>query len=71
MKVITKANSLRSKLYKVGIVYNNNKTIFINKSIWSRIIINDVVKLRFYIFGKDETYDKVKSELVEDKTELS
>lgn len=71
IKVVTKANTIKSRIYKIGIMYQNNKSIFINKSLWESMVIKDILKMRFYIFGKYETYDNIKSEIITNEIELA
>lgn len=71
IKFVTKANSIKSTIYKIGVVYKNNKTLFFNKSLWKSGVINDILKIRFYLFGYHETYEKINEEMVENITELS
>jgi len=62
---------MKSVIYKVGIIYDNNKSLFISKSLWHSAVIKDISKLRFYIFGIDESYEKIKSDTVENEIILS
>jgi len=71
IKLTTKANSFKSTIYKIGIVYDNNKNMFFGKSLWESSVINDIIKIRFYLFGFQESYEKLKGEMVENRIEMS
>ncbi len=69
-KIITYSNTFKSSLYKIGIVYQENKTIFIGKSHFKSSIINDVKKMRYYIFGKYESYEDIEKKLIRSDLEM-
>jgi len=70
IKIITKANSMKSTIYKIGVVYNNNKNLFFGKTLFESSVINDILTIRFYLFGFQESYEKIKGEMVENRIEL-
>jgi hypothetical protein len=57
-------------LYKIGIVYQGNKTIFVGKSHFKSSIINIVKKMRYYVYGKYESYEDVEKKLIQSDYEM-
>ena len=70
IKIITHANTFKSSLYKIGIVYEGHKTFFIGKSHLENGIINDVKKMRFYVYGKYESFEDIQRKLVKSNIEM-
>lgn len=63
IRIGTVTTTTNSSLYKVGIRYNNNRTVYILKSLFKYFIIKDVIRLRSYLFDKHYSYHEIMDEI--------
>ena len=56
-------NGQKSKVYKIGIRFNQTETVLIFKTLFQSYIIKDIITIRSYIFGKKNTFASVMDEM--------